>query len=120
MIDVPHERDNGRARLELFFFRRLRWRWSDHDLFFLVNATTFFAPLFFQDESVPLRDPRGHVGFDRLIGINENVEVIHQLLDELKIFQAELRCQLLDDDWGLDGDDILELLFNRRCCGFCG
>ena len=95
MIDVAHERDDGRAGLELLLFRRLRRRRSNDDLFFLVNAAAFFAPFFFKNKSVLLRNLRRDIRFNCLVGVYENVEVIHQLLDQLEIFQPQLRRQFL-------------------------
>ena len=43
---------------------------------------------------------------DRQVRVGENVEVIHQLLDELEIFQPELRGQIFDDDRRLDVNDL--------------
>ena len=115
VIDVSHECDDGRAGFELFLLRRLRRRGSNDDLFFLVNAASFFAPFFFQNKSVPLRNLRRDIRFNCLVGVYENVEVIHQLLDQLEIFHPELRRQFLDDDRRFDGDDVLRFFFDRRC-----
>src|SRR5205814_4785420 len=102
MIDVAHESNDGSARLEFLLFRWLRrWR-SNNNLFFLVNTAAFFTALFLQNESVPLRNLGRHIGLDRLVGVYENVEIIHQLLDQLKIFHPELRRQLFGDDRRLE------------------
>ena len=56
VIDVAHERDNGRPRLELLFlFDDWRRRRDDH-LFAPMNAGSFFAALFFKHKSVVFRD----------------------------------------------------------------
>ena len=85
VIDVPHERDNRSARLEFFFFGNDWRRGRDHRLLDLVHAGTFFAALFFENETVVLGDFRCDIGLNRLIDIGENVE-IHQLGDELVWF----------------------------------
>src|SRR6266576_1542374 len=73
MIDVPHESDNRRARLEFLFFLNDRRRRRDHLLFHLVNAGAFFPPLFFQKEPVVLRNLRSDIGLDCLVDISETV-----------------------------------------------
>src|SRR5437763_16845781 len=107
MIDVAHESNDGSARLEFLLFRWLRrWR-SNNNLFFLVNTAAFFTALFLQKESVPLRNLGRHIGLDRLVGVYENVEIIHQLLDQLKIFHPELLRQLFCSDRRLDFVGVL-------------
>ena len=100
----------GRARLEFFFFLDYRRRRRDNHLFYLVNAAAFFAAFFFENKSVLLRNLRRDIRLDRLVGVYENVEIVHQLLDELEIFQPELRRQILHDDRRLDVNDVLRLL----------
>src|SRR5207302_8754990 len=69
--------------------RLRRWRRNDN-LFFPVNTAAFFAAFFFQNESVLLRNLCRNIGLDRLVGVDENVEIVHQLLDQLEIFYPEL------------------------------
>ncbi len=52
MIDVPHEGDNRRARLEFLLLLNGGRRRRDYLLFYLVNTGAFFPALFFQNESV--------------------------------------------------------------------
>ena len=110
VVDVPHESNDRRARLEFFFLLDDRRRRRDHDLFDLVHAATFFAALHFENEAVFLanfcRDFRLH----RQVRVRENIEVVHQLLDELEIFQPELCREILDDDRRLDVDDLAAVL----------
>ena len=80
MIDVPHESDNRRARLEFLFLLNHRRRRRDHLLFHLVNAAAFFPPLFFQKEPVVFRNLRSDIGLDCLIDVGENI-MRHQLRD---------------------------------------
>ena len=75
MINVSHERDDRCPRLEFFFLFNDRRRRSDDDLFHLVNAASFFAPLLFQNKAVVFRDLRRDVRLDRLIDVREDVVV---------------------------------------------
>ena len=102
VIDMAHERDNRAARLEFFFLLDDRRRRRDNDLLYLVNAAAFLAAFFFQNKSVSLRNLRRDIGLDRLVRVRENIEVIHQLFDQLEIFQTELRRQILHNDRRLD------------------
>ena len=79
----------GAARLEFFLLFNDRRRRRDNHLLDLVNAAAFFAALLFENEPVVLRNLRRDVRLDRLIDVREDVEV-HQLLDELMRFQAQL------------------------------
>ena len=79
-----------------------------------MNTAAFFPALFFQNKSVLLRNLRRHVGLDRLVGVYENVEIDHQLLDQLEIFYPELRRQLFHNDRRLDCDDVLRLFLDWR------
>ena len=90
VIDVTHERDDRSARLEFFFLLDDRRRRRDHDLLDLVHAAAFFAAFHFENESVLSANLCRDVGLDRLVRVGENVEVIHQLLDELE-FSARVR-----------------------------
>jgi hypothetical protein len=100
--------DHRTARLEFFLWRN-KWRWRrDDELLGLVHAGAFFAPFFFENESMVLTNLGGDVGFDRLIDVGENVER-HQLSNELMRFEAELRCQLFHDDRRLNVNDLLRL-----------
>ena len=85
---------------------------GNDDLFDLVNAAAFFAPFLFENEAVLLANLRRDIRLDRQIRVGENVVIIHQLLDELEIFQAQLRRQILDDDRRLDVNDFLRLVFS--------
>ncbi len=85
MIDVPHESDNRRARLEFLFLLNDRRRRRDHLLFHLVNAGAFFPPLFFQNEPVVFRNLRSDIGLDCLVDICKNI-MRHQLRDYLMRF----------------------------------
>ena len=86
MINMAHECDNGRTRLQFLFLGRLgRWR-GDNDLFFLVNATAFLAPFFFENKSMPLSNLRRDIRLDRLSCVYKDIEVLHQLFDKLEIF----------------------------------
>jgi hypothetical protein len=80
VIDVAHEGDNRRARLEFLFFLNHRKRRCDYGLFHLVNACALFPPLFFQNEPVLFRNLRGDIGLDCLIDVGENI-MRHQLCD---------------------------------------
>ena len=107
----------GRARFEFFFLLDHRRRWRDHDLFDLVHAAAFFAALHFENETVLVANLRRHFRLDRQVRVGENVEVIHQLLDELEIFQPELGREILDDDRRLDVDDLATVLgFSHGLC----
>ncbi len=110
MVDVAHERDDRRAQLELFFLFDDRRRRRDHHLLDLVHAAAFFAAFHLEDEAVLLANFRRHFGFHRQVGIRENVEVVHQLADELEILQPELRREILDDDRRLDVNDLAAVL----------
>ena len=76
MINVSHERDDGRPRLEFFLLFNDWWRRRDNHLFHFVNAASFFASLFFQNKAVVFRDFRSDVRLDRLIDVREDV-VVH-------------------------------------------
>ena len=96
----------GARSLEFFLLLDDRRRRRDDDLLDLVNAAAFFAPLHFENKAVLLANLRRDVRLDRLVLVREDVEVVHQLLDELEIFQPELRRQILDDDRRLDVNDL--------------
>ena len=100
----------GARSLELFLLLDDRRRWRDHYLLDLVHAAAFFAALHFENEAVLVANFRRHLGLHRQVRIRENVEVVHQLLDELEIFQPELRRQILDDDRRLDVNDLASIL----------
>ena len=80
VIDVPHESDDRRARLEFLFLLNHRRRRRDHRLFHLVNAAAFFAPLLFENEPVAFRNLRRDIGLDCLVDVGENL-CVHQLRD---------------------------------------
>ncbi len=56
VIDMPHERDDGRAGLEFLFLFNNRRRRRDDDLFDFVNSGAFFTALFFENK--PMVSPR--------------------------------------------------------------
>ena len=56
MIDMAHKRDDGTTGLEFLLLFNNRWRRRDDYLFYLVNASAFFTPLFFQNKPVVLSD----------------------------------------------------------------
>ena len=80
MIDVPHESDDRRARLEFLLLLNHRRRRRDYLLFHLVNTAAFFPPLFFQNEAVVFRNFGSDIGLDCLIDVGENI-MRHQLRD---------------------------------------
>ena len=81
-----------------------------------TTCSTLCTPPPFSRRSISKTKPcfsqifRRDIGLDRLVRVRENVEVVHQLLDELEIFQAELRRQILDDDRRLDVNDLAAIL----------
>ena len=103
VIDVAHERDDRRARLEFFFLRDDRRRRRDHHLLRPCGRRRLFRGVPF-----PRTKPwfsailRRDIRLDRLVDVGENVD-LHQLGDELMRLQAKLRGQFLDDDRRLDG-----------------
>ncbi len=108
----------GAAQLELFFLLDDRWRRRDHHLLDLVHTATFFAALHFESKAMLVAHFRRHLGLYCQVRIRENIEIVHQLFDELEILQAELGCEILDDDRRLDVNDfatILGLGFHFRC-----
>ena len=100
----------GPAEFEFFFLLDDRRRRRDHDLLDFVDAAAFFAALHFENEAVFLANLGRDVGLDRQVRVRENVEVIHQLFDELEIFHAELQRQILHDDRRLDVNDLAAVL----------
>ncbi len=104
------KRNDRRAQLEFFFLLDDRRRRRDHHLLDLVHAATFFAALHFENEAVLVAHFRRHLGLYCQVRIRENVEVVHQLLDELEILQTELRREILDDDRRLDVNDLAPIL----------
>ena len=96
----------GAAQLEFFLLLDHRRRRRDHDLLDFVHAAAFFAAFHFENEAVLVANLRRDVGLHRQVRIRENVEVVHQLFDELEIFQPELRREILDDDRRLDVNDL--------------
>ena len=78
----------GARSLEFFFLLDDRRRRRDHHLLDLVHTAAFFAAFHLEDETVFVANLCRHFGLYRQIRIRENVEVIHQLLDELEIFHA--------------------------------
>ena len=92
VIDVAHESDDRRrAVLSSSSFSMTGGGGATTTCSTLVNAAAFFAAFHFENEAVLLANLRRDFRLDRLVRIRENVEVIHQLLDELEIFHAELR-----------------------------
>ena len=85
VVNVPHERDNGRPRLELLLlFNDWRRRCHDH-LFDFVNASAFFTALLFKNKPVVFGDLGCNIRLNGLVDIGEDV-VCHQLCDELMRF----------------------------------
>jgi hypothetical protein len=89
----------------------------DDDLLDLVNAGAFLAAFHLENETVLRANLRRDVGLDRQIRVRKNIEVVHQLLDELEIFHAELLRQIFHDDRRFDVNDFLRLDLGLNCCG---
>ncbi len=104
------KRNDRRPQLELFLLLDNRRRWRDHYLLDFVHAAAFFAALHFENEAVLVAHFRRHLGLHRQVRIRKDVEVVHQLFDELEIFQAELRREILDDDRRLDVNNLASIL----------
>ncbi len=110
VIDVAHEGDDGRAQLELFFLLDDGRRRRDHDFDLFMDAAAFFATLHLEDEAVFVANLGRDFRLHGQVRVGENVEVVHQLFDELEIFQAELGREILDDDRRLDVNDLAAVL----------
>src|SRR5712691_8108437 len=106
VIDVPHEGDDRTAQFEFFFLLDDWRRWRDDDLFDFVHAATFFAALHLENKAVLLANFRGDFGLYRQVRVRENIEIIHQLFDELEIFHAERRREFFYDDRRFDVNDL--------------
>ena len=104
------KRNDRRPQLELFLLLDNRRRRRDHYLLDFVHAAAFFAALHFENEAVLVAHFRRHFGLHRQVRIRKDVEVVHQLFDELEIFQAELRREILDDDRRLDVNNLASVL----------
>jgi hypothetical protein len=100
VVDVPHESDDGGAELEFFSFSITGGGGATtfHDL---MDAGAFFAPLHFKNEAVFVANLGRDLRLDGQVGIRKNVVVVHQLFDELEIFQAELGREVFDNIGGL-------------------
>ena len=88
MVDMAHDRDDGRAWLELVFrFRGGGFGFGDD---FLDLVKTFFLVAFFafEGEAVDVANFRCNFRFDRLVGSGENAE-LDQVGHDVERLQAE-------------------------------
>lgn len=109
VVDVPHERDDRGAQLE-FLLGDLLDHLSgglDNDFLDLVDAGTLFTLLTFKVEAVFFADLFRHVELDGLVGVGDENLQIDKVGDDLEGSQAHLLGQVLDDDRGLEMDDLL-------------
>ena len=73
VINMPHERDNGRSRLEFLFLLNDWWRGRHDHLFDFVNAGAFFTALFFENKPVVFGDLGCNIRLNGLVDIGEDV-----------------------------------------------
>ena len=101
VIDVAHESDDRRARLEFFFLFDDRRRRRDDDLLDLVDTATFLAAFHFENEAVLRANLRRDVRLDRLIRVGENVAVSISSLMSWKFFMPSCSARSLTTIGGL-------------------
>ena len=105
VIDVTHDRDDGRTNLEKILRLRLRSFRLDDDLLDLVETLVLVALLALEGETVHFAHLGGDIRFKRLVGSGENAE-LDEIGHHVERLQAESRGEIRDEDGRLDDDEL--------------
>ena len=103
MVDVTHDGDDRRARLEIFrFVLDIELDLLDRGM---NDAAAAFAFFHFKPEAVFGANLLGDRFVNRLVDVRENAQ-LHQVGDDLERLLLELLGQFANDNGRLDGDDL--------------
>ena len=103
MVNVTHDGDHRRARLELFqFVLDVEFNFFDRRVNHPAAALAFFH---FKTETVFRAELLGDYFVNRLVHIGENAQ-FHQIGDDLERLLLELRGEFAHDNRWFDDDDF--------------